>query len=88
MAQRRPEEREAADERILGGGDCVERVLREQAVGAKTRRRSLDEVLAEVCERHAISGARLLGLSRGRHLAKVRQELFLRAHEEAGAGLS
>ena len=88
VAQRRPEAREADDERILGGGDFVEGVLREQEVGAKTSRRSVDAVLAAVCERHAIRGDRLLGLSRGRHLAKVRQEFFLRAHEEAGAGLS
>jgi len=88
LARRKPEEREAADERILGAGEFVESVLRGQEVSARKHSRNLEEVLAEVCERHGMDRNRLLGPARDRQLAKVRRAFFLRAHEEAGAGLS
>jgi len=75
---------EAADERILGGGDFVESVLKANATEQSGHTLTIDEILMEISERSGISTDKVLGQSRARNVSKARQEFFKRAQEEAG----
>lgn len=75
---------EAADERILGGGDFVESVLDAQNQIHSLRHPSIDEILEEIVDRSGIAAERILGQSRDREVCQARVEFFRRGHEEAG----
>lgn len=60
LAARRAEERESADERILGGGAFVEEVWRAEERTAPTPR-TWQAVLVEVAAAHGIEAARICG---------------------------
>jgi len=79
------EHREAADERILGGGDFVESVL--EPVNA-SESVTIIEILAEVADRTVVSADEILGASRGHVISKARREFYLCAHERTGATLA
>ncbi len=85
---RNPDEREPSDERILGSGDFVESVLRDNEPVGNTRIATIDDVLKEVATRSGISCEQILGASRTRCVTSARRDFFLRAHEEAGATIS
>ena len=75
---------EAADERILGGGDFVESVLGAQNQIHSQRHASIDEILEDIANLSGIAADRILGQSRDRKISQARLEFFRRAHEEAG----
>lgn len=80
--------REAADERILGGGDFVESVL-EICEHVKTPETvTLSEILAEIAVQTGVSPEEIIGPSRGHVISKARREFFLSAHEKTGATLA
>lgn len=82
------EDREAADERILGGGEFVVSVLCQcEPVGA-TKTISVSEILAEVASRTGVSSDEIVGPSRGHVVSKARREFYLCAHERTGATLA
>ncbi|MEW6490593.1 MAG: hypothetical protein AB1578_22110 [Thermodesulfobacteriota bacterium] len=89
VARRRPEEREAADERVLGSGAFVEEVWRaaEQLppVGSW---RPWQEILEEVARKWEREAALILGGSRERRVCRARREFFLRSLTEAGQSVS
>ena len=80
--------REAADERILGGGDFVESVLGmcEPVVTSETV--SVAEILAEVAGRTGVNAEEIIGPSRARVISRARREFYLSAHERTGATLA
>ena len=82
------EHREAADERILGGGDFVESVLGNcepvKAFGSE----NVSTILAEVADRTGVPVDEILGSSRGHVVSKARREFYLSAHERAGVSLA
>lgn len=82
------EDRELSDERILGGGDFVESVLRDSDQGGGKEKPTVDEILQEVTEKSGISQEQILGASRNRSVSKARKLFFLAAHESAGVTLS
>jgi hypothetical protein len=88
MMKRGPEERELSDERILGGGDFVESVLRDSDDSRAGEKPSIDDVLKEVSEKSGISSEQILGPSRSRSISNARKRFFLLAFESAGATLS
>jgi len=88
MMKRGPEERELSDERILGGGDFVESVLRDSDDSRAGEKPSIDDVLKEVSEKSGISSEQILGPSRSRSISNARKRFFLLAFENAGATLS
>ena len=85
---RSPEERDLWDERILGGGDFVETVLRDSDHCGDREKPSVDEILNDVAEKSGISREQILGASRSRNVSKARKSFFIAAHESAGATLS
>jgi chromosomal replication initiation ATPase DnaA len=72
-------EREASDERILGGGEFVERVLEEAEERIKrTLRRGkqvmdLKKLLREVCRREGLEAEEILGRSRRESVVRGRK---------------
>lgn len=85
---RSPEDRDLSDERILGGGDFVESVLRGSDHSGGREKPSVDEILKDVAEKSGISGEQILGASRSRSVSKARKLFFVTAYESAGATLS
>jgi REP element-mobilizing transposase RayT len=87
IASRDTEERELSDERILGGGEFVEAVLRESDQGdeGRSRKPTVDGVLKEVVEKTGINCKQILGASRNREVSRARRQFFLIANEKAGA---
>jgi REP element-mobilizing transposase RayT len=89
-ALRRIGMQEKADERILGSGQFVERVLDEADLTRKYRLSSLDrgkmaaKLIENYCGGSGISMQTLSGGSRLRHVSRVRRELALRLTEELG----
>ena len=82
------EHREAADERILGGGDFVESVLGACEPVNASESVTIIEILAEVADRTGVSADEILGASRGHVISKARREFYLCAHERTGATLA
>jgi putative transposase len=84
LGGRRFEEREAADERILGSGRFVEAVWKEAGeVGRALPGRAWQEVLGEVSEKWELAPEQILGKRRERRVSLARREFLVRAHEEA-----
>lgn len=86
--RREPDERIAADQRILGAGDFVEQVLRECNTVGVGKRPDVDHILDEVVTRTKVGREQILGPGRSRSVSSARREFFLRAHAEAGVTLS
>lgn len=81
-------EHEAADERILGGGEFVEMVLHTHGKGQKSHSSNVDDILLNVAIRSGFSRDQILGPSRNRDVSKARRAFYMRAHEETGASLA
>ena len=77
---------QAYDDRILGEGLFVERLLaHEEAALAKiTARKSLSEIVSSVASSYYVTEAQLMGHSKERRIAKARAEFAHRLSEEAG----
>jgi REP element-mobilizing transposase RayT len=81
---------EKGDERILGGGSFVARMLDEADLSMKCRMANMDrakmaaELVDTYCKEKGISGQALCGGSRQRAVSKLRQELALRLTQELG----
>ena len=88
VRRRKPEEQEAADERVLGSGAFVERVLAaaEEELRPRTLR-TVDEILEDVAGQFGVSPEAITGPSRARTVARARQEFYRRAYRETGATL-
>jgi REP-associated tyrosine transposase len=82
--------RELSDERILGSGEFVERILREadtRAVrqsGARKRNRYAERVVAEECKKSGVSLTELRSGSRRGRLPEVRTKIVRRLVENYG----
>ncbi|OGS23536.1 MAG: hypothetical protein A2314_03260 [Elusimicrobia bacterium RIFOXYB2_FULL_50_12] len=91
MAMRRRQQREEYDERILGGGDFVNSILKEtearQMRQLKFRNAGLtiDKILNEECLKNKISIAELRSGSRRANVSRVRSLIAFRCREELGA---
>ncbi|MBI2890357.1 MAG: transposase [Nitrospirae bacterium] len=85
-------ERPASDERILGGGEFVERVLREaeerhvRQLGHRRAGSTLERIVDEECRRCAVSVQELSGGSRRALVSRVRATVAYRGREELGLG--
>ncbi len=89
LKRRKPEERELADERVLGSGDFVEDVLAEAEAAATWRPvRSVEEVLAEVSAEFGVNAEEIEGLSRVRNVSAARSEFYRRAYRDTPATMA
>jgi putative transposase len=88
LALRSKDEWEKGDERILGGGDFVEAVLRNQLPPKRVSRTNATKILEEVCQEWKVQSTQILSRLRARNISRARRVFFLRAHEEAGESLT
>jgi putative transposase len=90
VSNQRRGKREEFDQRILGGGDFVYRVLKEtedrQLRQLKNQRsgKTLQKIIDEECEKSGISQTELGGGGRRRAVSAMRTTIALRAREELG----
>lgn len=85
FAARSKEDHELGDERILGNGNFVERILRRCEKKKNARDSDIEIILADVCRALEIPQEQVLSRSRERSVSAARRQFFLRAYEEAGA---
>ena len=88
LAFRSRDEWEKGDERILGGGDFVEAVLRSQPPLKGSSRTSVTKILEDVCKKWQVQPTQILSGLRARRISQARRMFFLRAQEEAGESLT
>jgi REP element-mobilizing transposase RayT len=88
LALRSKDEWEKGDERILGGGDFVEAVLRSQPPLKGVSRTSVTKILGDVCKEWKIQPTQILSRLRARRISRARRKFFLRAQEEAGESMA
>lgn len=90
IAMRRRGQKEEADQRILGGGDFVESILREaddrQVRQLKHRRagKTINKVIEEECKKQKVSIAEVRGGSKRRKVSATRAGIACRSMEELG----
>jgi putative transposase len=90
LALRSKGEKEAFDDRILGGGEFVDQVLREAEEGQlrqmrlRRRGRSIGDIIQEECGKENVSEQELRQGSRRRLVSKVRAAVAQRSKEELG----
>jgi putative transposase len=93
-SQRRRKERDAFDERILGSGEFVERILKEadarmqRQTAVKKIKRRAERVVAEICRKNAVSLTELRSGSRRGRLPKVRVAIARGLIEDYGLPLA
>lgn len=90
MSMRRRGQKAAFDERILGGGDFVNRIL-DDAEDRQVRQRknlraglTIQRIIDEECRKKGISAAELQRGSRRRKVSDVRSLIGLRCRDELG----
>jgi len=90
LALRRREEKEPSDERILRGGDFVDRVLQEaeeqQLRQMKIRRKGkgIEDIIQEECRKRKVSEQELRRGSRRSRVSEARAVIAYRSKEELG----
>jgi putative transposase len=88
LAGRRPEERQAGDERVLGSGAFVEELWAREGREGRRVECSAEEVLENIARRWDVAPLEILSGSRERRVSRARREFFRRAHEEAGQSMA
>ena len=94
ISMRRRNEREVSDERILGSGDFVERMIQEadenfrQSILVKKKGRDLGRLIRAMCDREGISMSELKSGSRRGKISEVRSHLAVRMVEDCGLSLA
>jgi DNA-binding phage protein len=91
---RRRGERESTDERILGSGEFVERILKEadarmmRQAGLKKVKRQAERTVVAGCKKHGVSVTELRNGSRRGSVPRVRTEIARRLVEDYGLALA
>lgn len=94
LSMRRRTLREASDERILGSGDFVERVIQEadenlrRIVQARRRRQEIASLIDKICEREGVSRKELQAGGRRGSVSNVRSCLAIEMVQEYGFSLA
>lgn len=89
-SQRQGRERQPSDERILGSGEFVQRVLSEAAAGMQRQQAArrlggrIERVIAQACKKKGISITELRNGSRRGELPTIRAELVCKLIEDFG----
>ena len=88
IASRSREEWEKGDERILGGGDFVEAILKTSKTPKVKRKPDVTGILDVVAREWKVTAEQVLSKSRNRKISQARRVFFLWAHEEGGASIT
>lgn len=90
LAMRRRGRKEEFDERILGGGDFVNNILKEaedrqlRQLKAKRSGKNIQKIIEEECRDYGVSSVELQGGSKRRKVSNARATIGLRSREELG----
>jgi hypothetical protein len=90
LALRRKGEKEPSDERILGSGDFVDRVLQEaeerqlRQMKLRRRGRGIEDIIQEECRKRKVSEEELRKGSRRSRVSEARAAIAYRSKEELG----
>ena len=90
LALRRKGEKEQSDERILGSGDFVDRVLREaeerllRQIKLQRKGRSIEDIIEEECRKRKVSEEEVRKGSRRSRVTEARAAIAYRSKEELG----
>ncbi len=90
LALRRKGEEELSDERILGSGEFVDRVLQEaeerqlRQIRLRRRGRSIEDIIQEECRKREVSERELRKGSRRSRVSEARAAIACRSKEELG----
>src|SRR4030043_642364 len=90
LAMRRRGQKEEFDERILGGGDFVNNILKEaedshlRQLKAKRSGKTIEKLIGEECRKQGISPMELKGGGKRRKVSDTRAILALRSRDEIG----
>ncbi|MFC1869320.1 hypothetical protein ACFL0H_14470 [Thermodesulfobacteriota bacterium] len=93
-AMRRSRDRELSDERILGSGEFVERIIKEAEarikyqLPAKEHPRIIDEYIGNLCKNEGISVKELRSGSRRNEVSAVRVGIAIELVKEYGVSLA
>ena len=93
-AMRRSGERELSDERILGNGEFVERILKEAdakiryQLPVKEHHEKIDEWIAKICKDEKVCLEELRGGSRRKEVSRVRGQIAIGLVKEHGVALA
>lgn len=94
LSLRRQEKRELSDQRILGSGAFVERVLKEAERGIRQRywgrglQKRVQRVIADMCQKHKVTVQELRSGSRHGRTARARAEIIQRLVKRHGLPLA
>ncbi|MDA8104140.1 MAG: transposase [Nitrospiraceae bacterium] len=90
LAMRRRGRQEEFDERILGGGDFVNNILKEaedrqlRQLKAKRSGKNIQKIIEEECREYGVSSVELQGGSKRRKVSNARATIGLRSRAELG----
>lgn len=90
LAMKRRGQREGFDERILGGEDFVNKILKEseerqlRQIKHKHEGKTIQKLIEEECQRRGISSKELEGGSKRRKVSDTRASIALRSRDELG----
>jgi REP element-mobilizing transposase RayT len=93
-AMRRSGERELSDDRILGNGEFVERIIKEAEakiryqLPVKEHHEKIDEFIAKICKSEKVSIEELKGSSRRKEVSRVRGRIAVGLVKEHGVALA
>ena len=93
-AMHRSGERELSDDRILGNGEFVERIIKEAEAKIKfqlpvsEQNEKIDEFIAKLCKDEKVSVEELKGGSRRKEVSRVRGRIAIGPVKEHGVGLA
>ena len=93
-AMRRSGERELSDDRILGNGEFVERIIKEAEakiryqLPVREHNEKIDQFIAKICKGEKVSIKELKGGSRRKEVSRVRGRIAIGPVKEHGVGLA
>jgi hypothetical protein len=93
-AMRRSGERELSDDRILGGGEFVERIIKEAEekikyqLSVSEHAQKIDEFMSKICKDEKVSMKELKGGSRRKEISAVRNRIAIELVKRHGVALA
>ena len=93
-AMRRSGERELSDDRILGGGEFVERIIKEAGekikyqLSVSEHPQKIDEFMSKICKDEKVSIEELKGGSRRKEISAVRNRIAIELVKRHGVALA
>jgi hypothetical protein len=94
ISMRRHGDRDLSDERVLGSGDFVEKIIREsdelvrRQFPEKKRKKMIEDIIQEVCDKGGVNVSEIRSGSRRSIVSKTRREIANRLVNDYGTPIS